>query len=231
MHEVVERQQQAYLEAHHEPHEHDSLELVIDVDTTEYRENVRKAQEAMEEATTPPTIELPDSVEEVVEEALEAAGDIPLAELEKMPESVPEPEEEPDTANVFDRADPNDVWDWEKEKASRSPEAPYILHQDEYLNDQSGYVQKVLTYYAGDDILTDESDTPIYNHHEIVGELVFGHGSNDSRVVYVRNEMHRGEYEILLDNGHYAQEILGLQAEAQIESELRHSEYRFRADD
>lgn len=105
------------------------------------------------------------------------------------------------------------TWDYEQEVANRTQEAPYILHKDEFYADELEYSQTTLTYYAGDDILVDEEDKPIYNHAHIVGELRFGHGSGDPNVLYVRNDHMKAEYEILFDPGLYSVEVLGLEME------------------
>jgi len=104
-------------------------------------------------------------------------------------------------------------WDEETELSGRSPEEPYIIHRDEYFAQESGNTQKTLTYYAGDEILVDESDTPIYNYTVVVGELRFGHGSEDPNIVYIRNEKLNGEYEVIRDSGHYSVEVLGAELE------------------
>jgi len=72
--------------------------------------------------------------------------------------------------------------------------------------------------------LCDSHDKPIYNHSEVVGELLFGHGSNDPNVVYIRNPKLEAEYEILRDEGSYEEIVLGEQIEHEAEEgDLRHS--------
>jgi hypothetical protein len=130
-------------------------------------------------------------------------------------------------SNIFDGEMATDGWDVDAELASRSVEAPYIIHVEEFINDERGFSQTTLTYYQGDDILCDDRDTPIYDR-SIVGELKFGHGSNDRNVVYIRNEKLRGEYEVLLDHGSYQHEVLGQHVDQDYETELKHSVPRFR---
>jgi hypothetical protein len=132
--------------------------------------------------------------------------------------------------NVFASLD--EGWDYEAELSTRTdPKIPYIIHQEEFVNDEMGYHQETLTYYAGDDIMADSHDTPIYGYEGLMGELRFGHGSRDKNVVYIRNEGIHMEWEILLHSGHFSIEVLGLEAEKEIEqNELRHSVHKFRRD-
>lgn len=130
------------------------------------------------------------------------------------------------TSNVFaDNSD--DGWDYEEELKSRTPSKPYILHKDEFYADEMDFSQITLTYYAGDDIMADEDETPVYNYKLVTGDLNFGHGSGDPGVVYVRNEKRRAEYEILHDPGLFTVEVMGLEIEdnARVEN-LKHSDNR-----
>lgn len=123
-------------------------------------------------------------------------------------------------------------WDQETEVSQRDPEAPYVIHRNEYFNDDMGYQSHAtLTYYQGDDVLCDEHDTPIYNVHKIVGHLKFGHGSNDPSIVYIRNETLKAEYEVLLDPGMFQVEVLGEEVGDNLNDDLKHSHIRkFRSD-
>lgn len=133
-------------------------------------------------------------------------------------------------ANVF--AGDDSDWNYEEEVAQRSEDEPYVLHRDEFFEEEKGYAQITVTYYAGDEILTDDNDSPIYNHHDVIGDLRFGHGSNDPKVFYVRNDKRHAEYEVVYDPGLYSVEVLGHEIEdnARVE-ELRHSRVpKFRMD-
>jgi hypothetical protein len=114
---------------------------------------------------------------------------------------------EPESDNVF--SDDEDDWDYDEELKTRTPETPYIIHRDEYYEEENGYSHSTLTYYAGDDVLVDTDDSPLYNAQQIVGTLIFGKGSGDPSVVHVRNDVLEAEYEVLLDHGYYQVEVLG----------------------
>lgn len=125
------------------------------------------------------------------------------------------------TQNVF--AGNDDDWDMEAEAANRSEDEPYILHKDEFYADEKDYGQYTLTYYAGDNIMVDEDDKVVSNHERVTGHLSFGHGSGDEKVVYIRNDSLKAEYEVIRDPGHYAVEVLGFDIEDQAEArDLKH---------
>lgn len=111
---------------------------------------------------------------------------------------------------VPDKPEGIDDWDYEKEMAARTPDAPYAIHKDEFYAEEMGYAQNTLTYYAGDEIVTNEDDTPIYNWKTVIGNLRFGHGSGDLDVFYVRNDVRQNEYEVVFEQSFFSKEILGL---------------------
>lgn len=120
-----------------------------------------------------------------------------------------------------------DEWDVPKELSNRTTDEPYVLHREEFFSEETPYTQKQYTYYAGDSILCDEDNSPVYNHAYITGELKFGHGSGDPDVVYIRNDKRKEEYEVNLDQGLYSTEVLGLEIEDNTRArDLRHTSHR-----
>jgi hypothetical protein len=103
-------------------------------------------------------------------------------------------------------------WDYTAEVAKRTDEEPYILHQTEFKESQTGYNQVVYTYYAGDDVLVGEDERPLPHADVIVGQdnLKFGYGADDSDVVFVRNDHLELEMEICRVQRSYEEEVLGL---------------------
>jgi len=141
----------------------------------------------------------------------------------------PEPEPHILVTNVFAKED--DEWNYENELATRTKKIPYVIHEDEFILDEMGFTQETLTYYAGDDIMADGQDTPLYNYEGLMGELMFGHGTKDPNVVYIRNEGIRMEWEILRHSGFFEVEVLGHTIEDQYtDKELKHSVQKFRDD-
>jgi hypothetical protein len=123
--------------------------------------------------------------------------------------------------NIFPAVHGDDEdWNYAEEVAKRTPDAPYIIHRDEYFDNERDCSQSSLMYYAGDNILCDDHDTPVYDAERVVGKIRFGHGSKDPNICYVRNEVLDAEYEILQDPGFYQIEVLG---EALAEKDLKHS--------
>lgn len=128
------------------------------------------------------------------------------------------------TVNVFTNDDGD--WDHEAELSQRKSELPYIIHIDEFVENDFDFTQETVTYYAGDDIMVDSHDVPMYGWNGLMGELRFGHGSKDKSLVYIRNEKLQMEWEVILHSGMYSVEILGQEADQEIEEEIRHSNRR-----
>lgn len=136
---------------------------------------------------------------------------------EEKPPAV-EPEEVAEIAqNVFEanrvEFDKNTAeWDYAKEVKSRDPDVPYVIHKDEYTQNEKEYEQATLTYYEGDDVLAAHDDSVIDDQDETVGVEnlgKFGHGSGDPLVVHVRNDRLGIDYEIVKSNGTFSQEVHG----------------------
>lgn len=158
-------------------------------------------------------------------------------ELEVEAPEVPEPET-PETKNIFeDRnpegdgilvgADPN--WNYEEEVKNRDPKFPYVIHQDEHKEGPAGeeeYDKVTLTYFAGDDVLSDERDQVVDSKETVVGVANlsrFGHGSGDPNIVYIRNDQLQADIEVVRSDGKYATEVHGFS-----DDEIRHSSMRRR---
>lgn len=114
-------------------------------------------------------------------------------------------------------------WDYEAEINTRNPAGPYIIHVEEFIGDEMGYRQETVTFYAGDQIMSDNDETPLYGYESLMGELKFGHGSRNPDIVYIRNEIIHMEWEVLLDQGSFAEQVRGLRAEEDLDNEIRHS--------
>jgi len=122
-----------------------------------------------------------------------------------------------------------DDWNQGEEELDRGPDAPYVIHKEEFHAGETNYQQSCLEYFAADNVLCDEARVPIYAPEKIVGRLEFGRGSGDSDVVYIRNESLKAEYEITRNEGSYQVEVLGIEAEEEFEEgDLKHSMPKFR---
>lgn len=171
----------------------------VDEEIQQLREHYRQKAIAAEQKPT---------VEEVI---VEKGYDRPL----KPPvPGLTEPE-----AMIRDNkyTDVNGMWDYERELKHRTdnPDDPYVLHQEEYMAEETGYRQVVYTYYALDDVLVGEDEVHPLPHADLivgVNNLQFGHGTDDANVVYVRNNEHKLEMEIVRVNKSYEEEILGIES-------------------
>jgi hypothetical protein len=150
----------------------------------------------------PMSVEPPSAVVEAAAESAEAG--------EVEPDEVVETE----TRNVFDDTELVDEWDAHKERASRSPQSPYVIHREE-RDDDAAYDEVTYTYYEGDDVLCNERDEIISqeDRDRLIGEAnleKFGHGSGDPYVVYIRNDKLEIDCEIVKSTKSYAEEVRGI---------------------
>lgn len=129
--------------------------------------------------------------------------------------------------NIFE--DGVEEFDWDEELTRREQigdAEPYIITHQEYMGDEE-LESKQLTYFLGDDIISDDEDRALTDEQEeaLIGDnLRFGYGSDDPNIVYVRNPRVGLNMEIVRSKGDYKVEVLGLDKEP--EDELRHSQRR-----
>lgn len=217
---VVGKRTKTVVEVHEVPEQlgfdYDEMEAFIAKEEEKRgitRVTVEEVQDEEEEEESEPTEVVTvgaDFVAEKLKEAMTTNGDT---------------EQEVVTNNIFAGGD--DEWNYEEELKKRSSSEPYVIHKDEFYAEELGYSQQTLTYYAGDDILCDQEDAPVYNHKQVIGPLLFGHGSTDPNVFHVRNDKRKAEYEILFDPGLYSVDVLGLDIEDnQRVKNLEHSKVR-----
>lgn len=124
--------------------------------------------------------------------------------------------EAPRVQNVFEQpaaAVKHEGWDYETELARRTNDKPFIVTQEEYLENADELECITVTYYEGDDVLADESDGIISDIDGNVGRAnlkKFGHGSGEEHIVYVFNKKSGLGYEILRNEGRYSSVVLGM---------------------
>jgi hypothetical protein len=132
--------------------------------------------------------------------------------------------------NVFEAPKPvveTPGWDYETELADRKDKHVFVIHRDEYMENKWEYGTSDLTYFEGDDVLSDSSDR-VVDEQDIVGiENLgkFGHGSNDPDIVYVCNTNLSMLFEITHSDGSYSMEVHGMPS---TDDELQHSSMRRR---
>ena len=122
-----------------------------------------------------------------------------------------EESEDVEDHNIFDGTVDPDEDIIAEEEAARSPDEPYVISVEEYMNGDSGCRQFTLTYFAGDDTLVDEHEKPILDTEEYIGSSVlrFGYRSKDQNTVYIRNEAAELELEVIRSHRSYSEDVLG----------------------
>jgi len=98
-------------------------------------------------------------------------------------------------------------------------ENPYIVSLEEFMEERQDLDKITLTYYEGDDVLTDDRDVAILDYEKNIGNDAlskFGHLSKDPNVVYVRNEKLEIDYEILKDHRSFSEAVLGIREEKEV---------------
>lgn len=158
---------------------------------------------------------------ETAEEVTEGVAETVDLEVlrERMKSGTPVEITETANHNIFVEGNPLSDLDYQAELAKRSPDEPYVISHSEYMENENGFTQQDLTYYNGDDILTDDQDTPITDIEFVVGSeslTRFGQGSGDRNVVYVCNEKTESIYEITMSSGEFGKEVAGFQHSAPI---------------
>jgi hypothetical protein len=112
--------------------------------------------------------------------------------------------------NIF--RDPRPEPSFAEEMEQRDPEHPYIISAPEYLGNDSNYSQETVTWYEGDGVLSDDRDEIVEDPDATIGlgNLQFGHRSDDENVVYIRNDRLLIDFEVLRHDGKFAVVVMGL---------------------
>jgi hypothetical protein len=154
---------------------------------------------------------------EAVDALVNYRGDGAAVREVVVSEEVTEVEVRPVTSNVFEQNRAELIWDQDREdeyRATIGEGEPYIICQKEYMENENDYEQKTFTYFAEDDVLVDDKDSPIELIDMVVGEdnlTRFGHGTTDNRIVLIRNDKLRLDFEIVKNDGSYSKDVLGFQ--------------------
>lgn len=185
----------------------------------ETREEIRKIRDHYHNKEKAAQVKRP------LEEMVETLGYVNSEAVEEksLVVEVPPPEV---AVNVFTQTQSEEGWDYEREMDKRSPDTPYIIHKDEFMENVPEHTQITVTWYSGDDVIADEADRPIPDVEDRMGVAnleKMGYGSGDPNVLYVRSERFGIDYEILLTQASYEVEVLGYD-----DSDLSHSDERSR---
>lgn len=136
------------------------------------------------------------------------------------------PEEDEDG----DRIDPDGLYDYEEEEVPyldmemlseyepdeylevRDEAFPHVILQTEYEQNVDEHHTAELTFWAGDEVLTDAQNRPVQNTFKTLGDYAldnFGAFSDDENVVYVRNPQLRALYKVTSVDQSYEEFVSG----------------------
>lgn len=163
--------------------------------------------------------------EEDLEEAVTAmrkyAGINPLTEEERTEAVLEEVETEVAEAkarNIFADSQPPISTDLDARNIldAQDKESSHVITKMEFAEgpDEGNavYEQITLTYFEEDGVLIDERDEPVPDPNVTVGDVnleMFGVGSDDNNIVYIRNPTIEVDFEVIRSKGSYAKSILG----------------------
>lgn len=126
-----------------------------------------------------------------VEDLVRERGYVPDDETEKIEYSrLEDPTEAPDLRLA---SPPVPVDPPKPESSRRAPvnNYPFLISQEEFHRNESGYARVSYLFYSGDDVLVDEADSSniLANREQLVGTLLsqFTSGSDSDDLLYVRN--------------------------------------------
>jgi len=88
----------------------------------------------------------------------------------------------------------------------------YVITGKEFEQNEPGYEQLTLSYYAKDGVIADIHEDRMEDYERYIGKNAltsFGEKNDDENVVHVRNEIIMLDYEIIRSSGSYCNEVLG----------------------
>jgi hypothetical protein len=184
-------------------------EQILEEEAQELREHYRQKLAALDQRLEKA------SLEQVVKDEGYRSYSDPKPEEEADQPDPEQPVVKVENVNVFNTPQPETPeWDQEAEEAKRDSAHPYVIHKDEWKENEKGYDQTTFAYYADDDVLANDDDQ-VVNLQSQSGLVpdnfveLFGHGSGDPNVVYIRCDEVSVEIEIVRNNGNYAEVVHG----------------------
>ncbi|WNM72441.1 hypothetical protein SEA_MOSSY_62 [Gordonia phage Mossy] len=169
------------------------------------------AVEREQYADKPPEHRDGESMAEYEQRVIDMAHDRVAAVIERVGGTDISEEVEEVVSNVFETNGVDKLV--VSDTSDRGRGRPYVISASEFMDNDTEYGQNTLSYYEGDNVLTDEQDAPISNVDGIVGMRSlqrFGDSSGDMNIVYVRNDNMQIDFEIARSPGTYAEEVLGV---------------------
>jgi hypothetical protein len=153
----------------------------------------------------------PHAFTEEEQEAIDEVNRLHPADEETVEEAVEV--EEASQVNVFTEFDTGeDVWNYAVEVRQRKKDVPFIIHVDEFRENEPGHDQVTYTYYEADDVMANSRNLTMDDMDASIGlgNLGrWGHGSGDINIVYIRNLELGIDFEIIRDRGSFADTMPG----------------------
>lgn len=182
----------------------------------EFYQTVKKPFATPQEAAAALIVEEESEPEETTaEKANNKVAYHKIVKKEYLPEEDPEQSPVSIEGEVFSGESGAAVGD-ELKHHNVFDERPVIISQEEFMQNDSEYIQGVLTYYKVDKVLTDEREEKIDDQDTTVGLHnldMFGNpknGSSDPNVIHIRNGRLQMEFEVCLSETSYRREVLGI---------------------
>lgn len=158
--------------------------------------------------------EILDVEEEDLQKYDTRTSDIPQEVLDAVRRAEEELGEEAEPLHsAFENPAPS--WVQEDEELERRNGVPYVISEEEYLENQWEHEEGNLTFYEGDDVLADSRDEVIPSLEDTLGlssaELSkkWGHGCQDPNIVFICNEKMGMNFEVARSTKSYAEDVLG----------------------
>ena len=92
---------------------------------------------------------------------------------------------------------------------------PFVITREQFEEGHPEQETESLTYYEGDDTLAGENDRTITDIQRVIGARhleMFGMGSDDPMVVYIRNLNIGMDFEVTFHEGEYVVQVYGVEA-------------------
>lgn len=185
----------------------------------EFYQVVKKPFSTPQEAAAELIKEDPQPKQSTAEKANEKVAYHKIAK-QYSPEKDPEGQVGID-ADVFGESD-RPMLIAEVENHNVFSEIPVLISQEEFMANESNYIQGQLSYYKVDKVLTDEREDVIEDQDATIGASnleMFGNpnnGSSDPNVIHVRNPRLQMEFEVCLSENSYRREVLGIEEDPPI---------------
>lgn len=90
---------------------------------------------------------------------------------------------------------------------------PYVISKDSYENEYLEFHKNSLVYFDKDNTLCDDHDEIIDDVDFFIGEeslMMFGEGSDDEDIVFVRNLRIQSDFEVVREHQSYKENVLGI---------------------